>query len=48
MSPLMFEVISYVVGVAISVLVAYLFYRVFERPFMSRLLKKRQVKDAMS
>ncbi len=48
MSPTMFAVISYVAGVAISVLVAYLFYLAFERPFMSGSLKKRKIKDAVS
>ncbi len=48
LSPAMFAVISYVAGVTISVLVAYLFYLVFERPFMSGFLKARKVKDAVS
>ncbi|BAZ20557.1 acyltransferase 3 [Kalymmatonema gypsitolerans NIES-4073] len=48
LSPGMFAVISYVAGVTISVLVAYLFYLVFERPFMSGFLKARKVKDAVS
>lgn len=47
LSPAMFAVISYVAGVTISLLVAYLFYLVFERPFMSSFLKGRKVKDAV-
>jgi hypothetical protein len=35
-------------GMTISVLVAYLFDLVFERPFMSGFLKARKVKDAVS
>jgi peptidoglycan/LPS O-acetylase OafA/YrhL len=35
-----FAVASYVLGVAMSLLIAYLFYLVFERPFMSGSLKK--------
>jgi peptidoglycan/LPS O-acetylase OafA/YrhL len=34
--------------VAVSLVIAYLFYLVFERPFMSGFLKKRKVKDAVS
>lgn len=31
-----------------SLLVAYLFYLVFEQPFLSNFLKKRQVKNGVS
>jgi peptidoglycan/LPS O-acetylase OafA/YrhL len=48
LSPAIFAVISYLLGVAVSLVIAYLFYLVFERPFMSGFLKKRKVKDAVS
>ncbi|MBW4668765.1 MAG: acyltransferase [Cyanomargarita calcarea GSE-NOS-MK-12-04C] len=44
MSPLMFGVTSYLLEVPISLLVAYLFYLVFERPFMSNPLKNVKLK----
>lgn len=47
-SPSMFAATSYLVGVAMSLLIAYWFYLVFERPFMSSFLKKRKVKDVVS
>ncbi len=48
MSPTMFAVVLYVVGVVSSLVFAYVFYLIFERPFMSGFLKKRKVKDAVS
>ncbi len=39
-SPSMFAATSYLVGVGMSLLIAYWFYLVFERPFMSSFLKK--------
>lgn len=47
LSPVMFAITSYVLGVIVSLIFAYLFYLLFERPFMSG-LKTRQVKDAVS
>ncbi len=40
-SPSMFAATCYLVGVGMSLVIAYWFYLVFERPFMSSLLKKR-------
>jgi len=40
-SPSMFAATCYLAGVAMSLLIAYWFYLVFERPFMSSFLKKR-------
>jgi peptidoglycan/LPS O-acetylase OafA/YrhL len=40
MPPLMFGIMSYILGVAISLITGYLFYLVFERPFISNILKK--------
>ncbi|MCV3216575.1 acyltransferase [Plectonema radiosum NIES-515] len=40
-SPSMFAATCYLVGVGMSLLIAYWFYLVFERPFMSSFLKKR-------
>jgi peptidoglycan/LPS O-acetylase OafA/YrhL len=47
-NPVVFALTSYIAGVAISLLVAYLFYLVFERPFMSNSLKKCKAKEAVS
>ncbi|WP_017318267.1 acyltransferase family protein [Mastigocladopsis repens] len=47
MSPILFAATFYVVSVPLSLLIAYWFYLVFERPFMSNLWKKREVKDAV-
>lgn len=47
-SPVMFAITSYVLGVIVSLIFAYLFYLLFERPFMSGFLKTRKVKDAVS
>lgn len=44
----MFTAASYLVGTAMSLIIAYWFYLFFERPFMSGFLKKRKVKDAVS
>ncbi len=46
--PIEFIAIFYVVAISLSLLIAYLFYLVFERPFMSNFLKKRKVKDAVN
>ncbi|MFH7028539.1 MAG: acyltransferase family protein [Heteroscytonema crispum UTEX LB 1556] len=48
LSPGIFAVISYLLGVAVSLVIAYLFYLVFERPFMPDFLKKGKVKDAVN
>jgi peptidoglycan/LPS O-acetylase OafA/YrhL len=48
LSPAIFAVISYMLGVAVSLVIAYIFYLVFERPFIPGFLKKRKVKDAAS
>ncbi|WP_035140231.1 acyltransferase family protein [Fischerella sp. PCC 9605] len=48
MSPTRYAVSLYILGVTASLIFAYLFYLVFERPFMSSFLKKRKVKDALS
>ncbi|MGI2907964.1 acyltransferase family protein [Tolypothrix sp. VBCCA 56010] len=48
LSPVLFAVTSYTLGLATSLVIAYLFYLLFERPFMSGFLKKRKVKDAVS
>ncbi|MGI8500502.1 MAG: acyltransferase family protein [Hassallia sp.] len=48
LSPVIFAVTSYTLGLATSLVIAYFFYLVFERPFMSGFLKKRKVKDAIS
>ncbi|MBW4611085.1 MAG: acyltransferase [Hassallia sp. WJT32-NPBG1] len=45
--PVIFAVTCYTLGLAMSLVIAYLFYLVFERPFMSGFLKKRKVKDAV-
>ncbi|MDM9382037.1 acyltransferase [Chlorogloeopsis sp. ULAP01] len=47
LSPTVFGVASYLLGVVMSLLFAYLFYLVFERPLMSNFLKKRKVKEAV-
>jgi peptidoglycan/LPS O-acetylase OafA/YrhL len=47
LSPVIFAVTSYTLGLATSLVIAYLFYLVFERPFMSGFLKKRKLKDAV-
>ncbi|MFN6571855.1 acyltransferase [Dendronalium sp. ChiSLP03b] len=47
-SPDMFAAASYLVGTAMSLIIAYWFYLFFERPFMSSFLKKRKVKDVVS
>jgi peptidoglycan/LPS O-acetylase OafA/YrhL len=47
LSHLQINVILYVVSPLSSLLVAYSFYMVFERPFMSNFLQKRKVKDAI-
>ncbi|MFN6514669.1 MAG: acyltransferase family protein [Nostoc sp. CreGUA01] len=47
-SPDMFAAASYLLGTALSLMIAYLFYLFFERPFMSNFLKKRKVKDAIN
>ncbi|KAF3891082.1 MULTISPECIES: acyltransferase family protein [Nostocales] len=44
-SPELFAAASYIVGVAMSLITAYLFYWAFERPFMSGFMKKHQLKD---
>ncbi|AFY42557.1 acyltransferase [Nostoc sp. PCC 7107] len=46
-SPDMFAAASYLLGTAMSLIIAYWFYLFFERPFMSNFLKKRKVKDAV-
>ncbi|BAY47426.1 acyltransferase 3 [Scytonema sp. HK-05] len=46
--PINFIATFYLVAVPLSLLIAYPFYLVFERPFMSNFLKKREVKDAVS
>ncbi|MEH1807923.1 acyltransferase family protein [Nostoc sp.] len=43
----MFAAASYLLGTAMSLIIAYCFYLFFERPFMSGFLKKRKVKDAV-
>ncbi|MBD2429923.1 MULTISPECIES: acyltransferase family protein [Fischerella] len=45
--PTKYAVALYVLGVAASLIFAYLFYLVFERPFMSSFLKRRKVKDVV-
>ena len=45
MTPFMFATISYLMGITVSLLIAYWFYLIFERPFTSNFLKKRKVKD---
>ncbi|MBD2664720.1 acyltransferase family protein [Richelia sinica] len=47
LSPDMFAAASYVVGTAISLIVAYWFYLFCERPFMSNFLKQRKIKDVL-
>lgn len=47
-SPTTFAVSLYLLGIGGSLVFAYLFYLVFERPFISSFLKKRKVKDAVS
>ncbi|MBW4632725.1 MAG: acyltransferase [Iphinoe sp. HA4291-MV1] len=47
LSPIKTDVILYAVSLPASLLLAYLFYLVFERPFMSKFLKKRKVKDTI-
>lgn len=46
-SPDMFAAASYLLGTVMSLIIAYWFYLLFERPFMSSFLKKRKVKDAV-
>jgi peptidoglycan/LPS O-acetylase OafA/YrhL len=46
-SPDMFAAASYLLGTIMSLIIAYCFYLLFERPFMSSFLKKRKVKDAV-
>ncbi|HIK06826.1 MAG TPA: acyltransferase [Trichormus sp. M33_DOE_039] len=46
-SPDMFAAASYLLGTAMSLVIAYWFYLFFERPFMSGFLKKRKVKDVL-
>lgn len=46
-SPDMFAAASYLLGTAMSLIIAYCFYLFFERPFMSGFLKKRKVKNAV-
>ncbi|QDL10653.1 acyltransferase [Brasilonema octagenarum UFV-E1] len=48
MPPTEFITIFYLVALPLSLLIGYLFYLVFERPFMSNFLKKRKVKDAVN
>ncbi len=48
LSPVIFAVTSYILGLATSLVIAYLFYLLFERPFVSGLLKKRKAKDVLS
>ncbi|WP_375512900.1 acyltransferase family protein [uncultured Nostoc sp.] len=48
MSPVKFILVLYVVALPLSLIIAYLFYLIFERPFMSDFLKKRKVKDAVN
>ncbi|WP_016953203.1 acyltransferase [Anabaena sp. PCC 7108] len=47
-SPNMFAAVSYLLGTIMSLMIAYLCYLFFERPFMSNFLKKRKVKDVVS
>ncbi|MGM3304987.1 acyltransferase family protein [Anabaena sp. WFMT] len=46
-SPNMFAAASYLLGTAMSLIIAYWFYLFFERPFMSSFLKKRKIKDVV-
>ncbi|ARV59959.1 acyltransferase [Nostocales cyanobacterium HT-58-2] len=46
MTPFMFAATSYLMGTAVSLLVAYWFYLIFERPFMSNFSKKRKLENA--
>lgn len=46
MPPIKFAQTFYLIAVPMSLLIAYLFYLVFERPFMSNFLKKRKVKNS--
>ncbi|MDZ8257263.1 acyltransferase [Nostoc sp. ChiQUE01b] len=48
MPPVKFILVLYVVALPLSLIIAYLFYLIFERPFMSNFLKKRKVKDAVN
>lgn len=48
MPPVKFILVLYVVALSLSLIIAYLFYLIFERPFMSNFLKKRKVKDAVN
>lgn len=48
MSPVVFAVTLYVLSVGSSLLVAYLFYLVFERPFTSNFSKGHKVKDSIN
>ena len=43
-----FVAASYLVGTVASLIISYWFYLFFERPFMSKFLKKRKVKDTIS
>jgi peptidoglycan/LPS O-acetylase OafA/YrhL len=46
LTPFTFAAASYLIGTAVSLLVAYWFYLIFERPFMSNFGKKHKVKQA--
>jgi peptidoglycan/LPS O-acetylase OafA/YrhL len=46
-SPDMFAAASYLLGTAMSLIIAYCFYLFFERPFMSSFLKRRKVKESV-
>ncbi|MDF5724802.1 MAG: acyltransferase [Rhizonema sp. PD37] len=48
MSPVKFISILCVVALPLSLVIAYLFYLIFEKPFLSNFLKKRKVKDAVN
>ncbi|MBW4562547.1 MAG: acyltransferase [Mojavia pulchra JT2-VF2] len=47
LSPFMFATLSYVMGVVMSLVFAYPFYLIFERPFISSFIKKPKVNDAV-
>ncbi|MGH8000772.1 MAG: acyltransferase family protein [Brasilonema sp.] len=48
MSPQMFMIASYLLGMGMSLLITYPFYLLFERPFLSNSLKKRKVKEVVN
>lgn len=48
MSSFEFIGLFYIVGISLSLLIAYLFYLIFERPFISSFLKNSKVKDAVN